>query len=66
MKTCVIMGDMSSDRTADNYPTVVLCDSCAEDEEAKEENSLLVSVGDYDPDFGDTCEFCDKTVADEA
>lgn len=65
MKTCMIWGDLSSDRASEQYPTVTLCDECVDAEEAGEE-SQIVTVGEYDPSFGDTCEFCDKTEEEES
>lgn len=65
MKTCMIYGDMSSDRSSENYPTVIICDECVEGMGAGEEDSAIVSVGKYDPSLGDTCENCGKTKSDE-
>lgn len=64
MKTCVIYGDMASDRAGENYPTVNVCDACVEGHQAAEEDNRIVSVEAYDPDYGDVCYFCD-TPADE-
>lgn len=65
MKTCTIMGDMSSERSSENYPTVPVCDDCVQANEDAKEDSQIVSVGDYDDTLGDKCEFCDKTLAEE-
>jgi hypothetical protein len=65
MKTCTIYGDLSSDRTSDNYPTVQVCDECCEADEKQREDKQIVTEGPYDPSFGDTCEFCEKTFDEE-
>lgn len=65
MKTCVIFGDLASDSSADNYPTVQICDRCAELDQARKENSQIVTTGEFDSSFGDSCEFCDKTYEEE-
>lgn len=65
MKTCIIYGNLASDSTAENYPTVQICDECALADEKREENAQIVSTGKYDPSFGDICEFCDKTYEEE-
>jgi hypothetical protein len=66
MKTCTIYGDQSSDRASENYPTVQICDDCAEADEILREDAKIVSEGKYDPYFGDTCEFCGKAHEEEA
>lgn len=65
MKTCVIYGDMSSELSGENYPTVQICDSCVEENEKLREDSRIVTVGAFDPSLGDTCEFCDATLEEE-
>ncbi len=66
MKTCMIYGDLSSDRASEQYPTVILCDECASAEESLGEDSKIVSMEEYNSDFGDTCEFCQITAEEEA
>jgi hypothetical protein len=66
MKTCVINGDMSSDRAGDNYPTVNLCDDCVKEDERKGENHQIVSQQGYDVSLGDACEWCGTTAEEEA
>jgi hypothetical protein len=56
---------MSSDRSSENYPTVQICDQCVEADEKQRENAQIVNVEEYDPSYGDTCEFCDKTYEEE-
>lgn len=65
MKTCVINGDMSSERSSENYPTVQVCDECLTADEERKEDQQVVSVDEYDASFGNTCEFCDKTHEEE-
>lgn len=66
MKICMIWGDMSSDRASEQYQSVTLCDDCVLAEQASGEESQVVTVSEYDPDLGDTCEFCGKTAEEEA
>lgn len=65
MKTCTINGDMSSDRTNENYPIVQVCDECCKTDEKLKEDQKIISIGKYDPSFGDSCELCDKTYEEE-
>ncbi|EMJ4935765.1 hypothetical protein N5C93_01940 [Pseudomonas nitroreducens] len=65
MKTCTVFGDMQSDRTAEQYPTVTLCDDCVEQDALSKDNRQIVSMGDYDDSFGDTCEWCGTTTEEE-
>lgn len=65
MKTCTIWGDLSSDRTGEQYPTVAVCDDCVKAEQARGEDSQIVTVGDYDSDYGNVCEFCGEEFEDE-
>lgn len=66
MKTCMIWGDMSSDRASEQYPSVTVCDDCVSAEQSSGEESQIVTVSEYDPTLGDTCEFCEKTAEEEA
>ena len=65
MKTCTVFGDMQSDSTAEQYPTVTLCNYCAEQDALVEEDHLIVSQGTYDKSFGDSCEWCGTTAEEE-
>jgi hypothetical protein len=65
MKTCVIEGDLSSDSAADQYPTVPVCDDCVETDDKAGANHIIVSKGEYDDSFGDTCEICGTTAEEE-
>ena len=59
MKRAVIFGDLGSDASSEQYPTVTLCEQCVADDEAREEDSQIVSiVGDAKPGDG-PCEWCD-------
>lgn len=65
MKTCTIWGDLTSERSSENYPMVPVCDDCVNSNEKAKEESGIVSVHDFDKSLGDTCEFCRKTLAEE-
>ncbi len=58
MKRAMIYGDLSSDSTADQYPTVTLCDDCIAEDAARKENAQIVGFdGDAGADDG-PCEWC--------
>lgn len=64
MKSCQVLGDLSSDRASEQYPTVAVCDACASTHEGAEE-SPIVMTGSYDPVDGDECHFCGKSAEEE-
>ena len=58
MKRVVISGDLTSDSTSEQYPTVTLCAACIAAEEARKENSAIVAIeGDAEAKDG-PCEWC--------
>ena len=58
MKQAVIFGDLTSDRTSEQYPTVTLCENCIREDEAQRENSQIVHMaGEADADDA-VCEWC--------
>ncbi|WP_080965548.1 hypothetical protein [Chromobacterium subtsugae] len=66
MKLCAVWGDMSADSTADQYPTVNVCDDCFEADDGRGENSqILTNEGSYNFAFGEECHFCGKTEKEE-
>ncbi|MCD5977039.1 hypothetical protein [Pseudomonas quasicaspiana] len=66
MKTCMISGDLFSDSAAEQYPTVNLCDECVADDAKREGEQHIFEQGEYQPDYGETCEWCGKTDEEEA
>lgn len=56
---------MQSDSTAEQYPTVTLCNDCAEQDTQSKDNRQIVSMRDYDESFGDSCEWCGTTAEEE-
>ena len=80
MKTCMIWGDMSSDRASEQYPSVTVCDDCVARADIRisydpetgfigksvKNQEKSITVSEYDPSLGDTCEFCGKTAEEEA
>ncbi|MEP4094583.1 hypothetical protein [Reichenbachiella sp.] len=67
MKVCTVWGDLSSEKSSENYPTEVFCDECYEQMSmVKEgEESGIISEQEYDESWGDTCSQCGKTVDQE-
>jgi hypothetical protein len=58
MKRAVVYGDMSSDSTSENYPTITLCEDCIAKDAARKEDSQVVSIdGEAEPEDG-PCEWC--------
>jgi hypothetical protein len=66
MKTCMISGDLSSDSAAEQYPTINLCDDCVAEDAKREDNQHIFQEERYDPDYGDTCDWCGRTTEEEA
>ncbi|MFV3292398.1 hypothetical protein ACNFBR_27165 [Pseudomonas sp. NY11955] len=66
MKTCTVYGDMQADSAAEQYPTVPLCDDCVSEDSQAGPDHKIVSQQRYNPAFGDTCDWCSKTAAEEA
>lgn len=61
-KECTIWGEMSADSAADQYPQVVVCSDCIEQNQGPD--SPIVSVGPVatGPDL--VCELCDTPSDD--
>jgi hypothetical protein len=59
MKTCMLWGDLSSDRTSEQYPEAPVCTDCIAEQAGKGENSCIVSVGGNVVDRDATCALCD-------
>ena len=58
MKRAVVFGDLSSDSTSEQYPTVTLCDECIASDAEQREDSQVVSIeGGAGQDDG-PCEWC--------
>ena len=55
MKTFMIWGDMSSDRTSEQYRSVTVCNDCVSAEQSSGEDSQIVTVSEYDSSLGNTC-----------
>ena len=62
MKRVVVFGNLSSDSTSEQYPTVTLCDDCIADDKKKREDSQVVSIdGSASSDDG-SCEWCGSEI----
>jgi hypothetical protein len=64
MIICQVCGDMSADKTDDNYPEHVYCDACY-NEISKIEDICILSEKSYDSSWSDTCYRCKKTEDEE-
>lgn len=65
MKVCQITGDMSAEKSRDNYPTDVFCDECYEEMNVEGEGNPILSTQDYDSSWADSCSNCGKSVDEE-
>ncbi|GAB1614861.1 hypothetical protein PSN_0583 [Pseudomonas sp. NGC7] len=65
MKTCIVFGDMQSDSTSEQYPTVILCNDCIERDAQADEDRQIVCQGAYDEHFGDSCAWCGASIEEE-
>lgn len=65
MKTCVIWGDLSSEKTSENYPKVVCCEECFAEMEPDSRESGIVRYEDGTRGSFSECHFCGKTEDDE-
>lgn len=61
---CTVFGDMSSERSSENYPEVPVCEDCIKADEASGEESQIVSVGSVVTDRDAVCEFCGADASD--
>ena len=64
MKNCTLWGDMSSDSTSEQYPEEPVCTDCIASEEAKGDDSRIVSVGSDVTDGDAICALCDCGMND--
>lgn len=63
MKNCTVWGDLSSEKSSENYPEVPVCDDCVEGYKGEEEGIISVN-GACDDDFAE-CYYCEKTKEEE-
>lgn len=55
MNVVTVIGDLSSDKTSENYPNVTICDACLKADNAKEEDKVVVSI---DGESSSPCDWC--------
>lgn len=65
MKICQVYGDMSSEKSSENYPTDLFCEECFEGMSKDGENADVVNYENDNGSFGDTCSACGKTKQEE-
>lgn len=66
MRICTVWGDLSADKTDEQYPTDVYCDECFHAMDSSGEESGVVNSQDDDGSYGSTCFNCGKTADEEA
>lgn len=64
MKICQVYGDMTSEKSSENYPTDVFCDECFSELDRGEE-SQVVTHSEYDSSWPGECSKCGKTLQEE-
>ena len=64
MKNCTIFGDLTSDKTRENYPEVSVCDDCVKRMDGTED-SAIVTVNGENNESDAQCNFCDLDASDE-
>ena len=59
MKNCMVYGDMAADRASEQYPVVALCEGCIDEDRARGEGALILSVeaAACDPSV-EHCDWC--------
>lgn len=65
MKICTVWGDLSSEKSSENYPTDLFCEECFQSMNPGQEDSGIVSYQDDDGSYGNSCSECGKTKEEE-
>lgn len=65
MQLCTLWGDMSADRTDDQYPQANVCDNCVEKYSNIEDSPIVLVQGEYDSDYGEECALCELHISEE-
>lgn len=65
MKICTVWGDLSSDKSSENYPTDLYCEECFDAMNPGGEDSQIVTYEDDNGSYGDVCAECGKTQDEE-
>lgn len=66
MYYCQVWGDLTADKTDDQYPTVAVCEDCIEDQQSRGEQNEIVSVStELVSDKDEACHFCDRGLDDD-
>jgi hypothetical protein len=69
MRICEVYGNLTSEKSSENYPTDLYCTDCFLEmdpyNEDPEKESKLVNHRNDDGSFGDTCSNCGKTKSED-
>lgn len=65
MKICVVWGDLSSEMSSENYPTVPVCDACFKEQGGETGEDFVFVDDDFNPIYGNSCYYCGKTKQEE-
>lgn len=63
MKICQVYDNESADKTSAVYSTVPVCDDCLA--EYENEAETIINVSNFDPSYGDSCYYCNKSKKEE-
>lgn len=61
MRICEVFGNLTSEKSSENYPTDLYCTECFLKMNPEGDDSKIVNHSDDDGSFGDTCSNCGKT-----
>ncbi|EZQ00930.1 hypothetical protein [Acinetobacter sp. Ver3] len=65
MQLCTLWGNMSADRTDEQYPQANVCDECIQKYSTAEESPIVHINGSYESVYGEECALCEKHISEE-
>ena len=65
MQLCTLWGNMSADRTDEQYPQANVCDECIQKYSTAEESPIVHINGSYESAYGEECTLCEKHISEE-
>lgn len=65
MQLCTLWGNMSADRTDEQYPQANVCDECIQIYSNSEESPIVHINGSYESSYGEECILCEKHISEE-
>lgn len=65
MKSCTVWGDLSSDKSSENYPEETVCDECVKSNQKKEDSPIVSVNGEFSEGYDAECYLCGKLKSEE-